>query len=226
MQRTLILSFLLSLVATNSLLAQNDSVAITTDSIKPIQKVSDLYTAVDFATPIQSIYSDKQGAQASLAYQLNKKWVAIVELGYEKNKYDEGQWKVDVDGTSIKIGANWFFSQEESNYTNGFYLGARFAYASYNQTINQYPIRDINASEIIGFGSMDKARVASYWAEVVVGGRIQLYKNLYGDFSIHPAVYLGSKKQENIDPLVIPGYGRNNGPFNLPIFWGISYKLF
>lgn len=226
MQRTLILSFLLSLVATNTLFAQNDTVAITNDSIKPIQKVSDLYIAVDLATPAQAIYSDKQGIQASLSYQLNKKWVAVAEIGYEKNKFDEAQWKVDVDGMYAKVGANWFFTQEDSNFTNGFYLGARIAYAAYNQKINQYPIRDINASEIIDYGSKEKASVSSYWFELVIGGRLQLHKNLYADFSLHPAVYLGSKKQEDIDPLVIPGYGRNNGPFNLPVFWGISYKLF
>jgi len=226
MQHQLILSFLLSLVATNFLFAQNDTIVATNDTIPAAKKVSDLYIGVDLGTPAQAIFTDKQGVQIGVHYQLSTKWVAVVELGYEKNRYNESSWDVDVDGVYGKVGANWFITQEDSNYTNGFYLGGRLAFSNYNQTINQYPIRDINASTIIGYGSKETAAVSSYWVEVVVGGRVQLYKNLYADFSVHPAVYLGSKKQEDIDPLVIPGYGRNNGPFNLPIFWGISYKLF
>lgn len=231
MQHRLILSFLLNLVAINFAYAQvkttetkNDT--IVKDTISKVKNPNHLYVGVDFSTPIQQIFSNKQGVQAFVSYQIKPKLVAIVEGGYEKNKYDEASWDVDVDGVFGKIGVNWFFTQESNHAANGFYAGIRLAYSSYNQTINSYVIRDIYTNQIIGEGSKDKAQVSSYWAELVVGGRVGLIKNLYADFSIHTAVFLGGKKQEGIDPLVIPSYGRNNGPFNIPIFWGISYQLF
>ncbi|MBQ0148949.1 MAG: hypothetical protein KBS93_11020 [Flavobacteriaceae bacterium] len=226
MQHQLILSFILSLVFTNFSFAQNDTVKNVNDTITPIKNPRHLYIGVDLALPAQALFTDKQGAQAFISYQIKPKWHAIVEVGYEKNIYNETSWNVDVDGIFAKIGANWFITQEAQNPANGFYVGGRLVYSSYNQKINSYPIRDIYSNEIVGEGSKEKASVNSYWAEVVIGGRVELYKKLYADFSIHPSVNLGGKKQENITPLVIPGYGRNNGPFNLPIFWGISYQLF
>ena len=228
MQRQLILSSLLIVAAISNTFGQSkDSISktIINDTIVP-KKLNHVFVGVDLGTPAQAIFSDKQGAQAFVSYQFKQKWVAIAELGYEKNKFNENSWKVDINGIYGKIGANWFINQEPANPLNGFYVGGRLAYASYNQKIDSYPIRDIYSNTIIGEGSKPKTTVSSYWVEVVIGGRVQLIKNLYSDFSIHPAVYLGGKKQDDIDAMVVPGYGRNNGPFNLPIFWGFSYKLF
>ena len=224
MQRRLIFTFLLSLVTINFAYAQQDSISIKNDSAQP--KMNHLFIGVDLGTPIQAIYSNKKGFQASLAYHFKPKWTINVEGGFEKNKYDEINWDVDVDGIYARVGANWYITQEKSNPLNGLYVGGRLAYASYNQTINSYPIRDIYSNQVVDQGSLDKASVSSFWIEVVVGGKIELVKKLYADFSIHPAIFLGGKKQDDIEPLAIPGYGRNNGPFNLPIFWGISYQLF
>ena len=55
---------------------------------------------------------------------------------------------------------------------------------------------------------------------------MQLFSNFYADVSIRPEIYLGSKKQEGLDPLVIPGYGKDIGPINFSVFWGLTYKLF
>ena len=228
MQHQLILSFLLSLAAINIASAQaktTDSIVVT-DTINKEINPKHLYVGVDFSTPVQSIFSDKQGVQAFISYQIKPKLFAVVEGGFEKNTYNEAGWNVDVDGVFGKIGANCFFTREKENPANGFYVGGRFAYSTYNQKINAYTIRDIYSNQIIGYGSKEEEKVSSYWVEIVVGGRVELTKKLYADFSVHPAVFIGGKKQDSIDPLVIPNYGRNNGPFNIPIFWGISYQLF
>ena len=227
MQRQLILSSLLIVAAINNVFGQKIealSNTINLDTVKT-NKTNNIFVGIDASTPIQSIYSDKSGLQGFVSYQFKQKWVAIAELGFEKNKFNENSWKVDVDGIYGKIGLNWFINQDPTNILNGFYVGGRFAYSSFNQTLNEFPIRDIYSNTIVDYGNLPKSKVSSYWVEVVVGGRVELYKNLYADFSIHPAIYLGGKKQNNIDHLVIPGYGRNNGPFNLPLFFGISYKL-
>lgn len=224
MQPRLILSLLLSLVAINFSYGQNEQEKI--DSVAPVKNPNHLYVGLDIATPAMALFSDKQGAQGFVSYQFKPKWVAIAELGYGKNKFTENHWDIDVDGIYGKIGANWFISQDKENAANGFYLGGRLAFTSFNQNIKQYPIRDIYNNEIIGYDSLGKESVNAFWVEMVIGGRLELYKKLYADFSLHPAIFIGGKKQQNIEAIVVPGYGRNNGPFNLPIFWGISYQFF
>ena len=223
LQRTLLCTLIL---ASSLGFAQEKqpNTTVVKDSILPAPH--HLFVGVDLFNPVMAAFTDRQGAQAMVSYQLNHQWHAVVEVGFEKNKFDEINWKVDVDGIYAKVGANYYLANDATNPSNGFYAGFRLAYASYNQTINQYAIRDINSNTIIGYGERPKATVSSYWAEFVVGARVQLYKKLYGDLSLHPSVLIGSKKDDGIDPLIIPGYGKNSGPFNLPIFWGISYQLF
>lgn len=216
--------------------AQEDSVQIETKTIvkevkdtiqfpKGHRKVGNLFVGVDLFTPTLSAFTDRQGGQAMISYRVYKKWNAVAEVGYEKNKYDELDWKIDVDGLYFKVGFNWFASQDHEDASNGFYTGLRFAYAAYKQRINQYPIRLPN-NQVDVYSSLPPANVSAYWMELVGGARIRLIPNFYADVSIRPEIYLGSKKQENIDPLLIPGYGKDIGPINFSVFWGLTYKLF
>lgn len=214
--------------------AQQDSVNVETkeiltekiDSLAPKQKREGvLFVGVDLFNPVMSAISDKQGGQAMVSYRVKGKWNAVAEVGYEKNIYDELDWNVDVNGLYFKLGFNWFISQDYQNPSNGFYTGARIAYAMYEQKVNQYPIR-LSGNQVDGYGSFPAENVSAYWFEIVGGGRVQLFSNFYADVSIRPEIYLGSKKQEGLDPLVIPGYGKDIGPINFSVFWGLTYKLF
>ena len=125
----------------------------------------------------------------------------------------------------FKLGFNWFISQDYEDASNGFYTGMRFAYAMYEQTVNAYPIR-ASGNQVDEYGSFPAENVSAYWVEVVGGARVRLLSNFYADVSVRPEIYLGSKKQHGLDPLVIPGYGKDIGPINFSVFWGITYKLF
>jgi len=213
--------------------AQQDSLMVKTDSI--VNEIADsltvkkrsgnLFIGVDLFNPVMSAFSDKQGGQAMVSYKIKGKWNAVAEVGYEKSIYDELDWNIDVNGIYFKLGFNWFISQDYENPSNGFYTGARIAYAMYEQKVNQYPIR-LSGNQVDGFGSFPAENVSAYWFEMLAGGRVQLFSNFYADVSVRPEIYLGSKKQEGLDPLVIPGYGKDIGPINFSVFWGLTYKLF
>lgn len=198
---------------------------VITDSIGKHAAAGNLFIGVDLFSPVMSAFTNKKGGQAMLSYRVYKKWNVVFEAGYEQNNFDQIDWNVDVDGVYFKVGFNWFASQDSKNPSNGFYLGARFAYTIYNQEIKQYPIRFSN-HQVSEYGSLPKAAVSAYWMELLGGARVHLWQGFYADVSVRPEIYLGSKKQENIDPLVIPGYGRDQGVINFSVFWGITYKLF
>lgn len=230
-----ILFWAISLFAA-SLHAQTDSLnldaKILVEEIQDtvaVQKVKkgkgNLFVSVDLVAPVMGFFSDKKGFQAGISYKIYKKWNLAAEVGFEKNHYDELDWNIDVEGIVFKLGFNWFITQDYENSSNGFYTGLRFAYTVYDQKIHQYPIRMSN-NQVGEVGSFPTEKVSSYWIEIVAGGRIQLFKNLYADVSLRPEIYLGSKKQEGIKPLVIPAYGKDIGPINFTASWGLTYKIF
>src|SRR5690625_1832795 len=83
----------------------------------------------------------------------------------------------------FKLGFNWFISQDHEDLSNGFYTGLRFAYAMYNQTVNEYPIR-LSNNQVYDYGSFPTENVSAYWAEIVLGARVRLLSNFYVDFSV------------------------------------------
>ncbi|MDK7375679.1 DUF6048 family protein [Weeksella virosa] len=195
-------------------------------SLKKKAAKGDVFVGVDVFLPSLSLFSDRKEFQAMIQYRLHNAWHVVAEAGYGKNKYDENGWQSEVDGTFGKIGFNWFLSEDKQNINNGFYAGLRFAYANYNQTFHKYPIRDVTTGNVVDVGSLPQKKVDAYWTEIVVGARLDLVKNLCIDFSLHPAFYIGAKRDNGFEPKIIPGYGRNTTTMNLPVFWGITYKLF
>lgn len=199
----------------------NDSLQLS----KVENRAGNLFVGVDLFTPSLAFFGDRKGAQAMISYRVYKKWNAVAEFGFEKNHYDDLDWDIDVDGMYFKLGFNWFISQDHEDLSNGFYTGLRFAYAMYDQRVNKYPIR-LSNNQVYDYGSFPTENVSAYWAEIVLGARVRLLSNFYVDFSVRPEIYLGSKKQEGLEPLVIPGYGKDVGPINFSAFWGLTYKIF
>ena len=218
-------------------LGQEDSISIDAETVveetkaikdtvfNPQKRAGKLFVGVDLFNPAVSFFTEKQGGQAMVSYNVYKKWNAVAEVGFEKNHYDELDWDIDVNGLYFKLGFNYFLSQDYEDASNGFYAGARFAYAAYKQTVNQYPIR-VSGNQVDEYGSLPEANVSAYWVEILAGARVRLIGNFYVDVSVRPEIYAGSKKQEGLDPLLIPGYGKDIGPINFSMFWGITYKLF
>lgn len=234
--QTFILTLAISLLAIPAF-GQQDSIAIETDKLivedsavkdslsKGKTGAGKLFVGVDLFNPLMSAFGKKQGGVGVVSYRVYKKWNAVLELGYEKNEFNELDWDVDVSGLFFKLGFNWFLSQDYQDASNGFYVGARFAGSVFNQNIYQYPIR-LSGNQVDGYGSLPSANISAYWIEIVGGGRIGVGKNFYIDVSVRPEIFIGGTKQEGIDPLVIPGYGKDSGPINFSVFWGITYKLF
>ena len=209
MAQRLLLSFLLTSAISFAFAQKNktDSTKVSvTDTIQ--KKINhDIFIGVDLFNPVVSAFTDKQGVSAFASYQLNNKWHLVAESGYEKNKFDQINWNVDVDGVFAKLGANWFITQDVENQSNGIYIGGRIAYSKYSQTINSYPIRDLQSNIIIDSGSRPKADVSAFWVEAVVGGRQERQADRLDGFR---ARYLGSQARGRTEP---PAAGKTADQF-------------
>lgn len=206
--------------------AQNDSIVADSIEVKKAVKKGDFFVGVDVFTPALSFFTDRKEFQAMAQYRVHNQWYAVVEMGYGSNHFDENSWTADVDGVFGKVGFNYFISEDPKNLSNGFYTGFRFAYANYNQEYSKIPVRDLSSGEVVSTYALPQTTVNAYWMEIVVGARMSLVKNLYVDFSIHPAFYLGGKEDNGLESKIIPGFGKHNTIMNFPVFWGLTYKLF
>ncbi|WP_128330157.1 DUF6048 family protein [Apibacter sp. HY039] len=202
----------------------------TIDSTFIIPKQRQMFVGVDLFNPIASFFSDKKNISGYISYKIKNRWLAVGELGYEKNIYKYNDWDVSAKGVFAEFGVNYILTNNYENTGEGFFIGARFAFSPYKQTINQYPVKGVNSdgqTQIISSSSLPEKNVSSGWFEGLVGAKVQLGQSpFYLDFMIRPKFLIFSNKQEGIDNLVIPGYGKNKGNANISLFWGVSYRIF
>lgn len=171
-----------------------------------------------------SFFSERKVYQGFVSSRINKNIHGILTAGFEKNTYDKNNYLAEVSGPFLKIGAFYMMAMDKENPDNGFYAGGNLAGSFYSQEYFAVPIR--------GFGGVDftqsfpKSTQSTYWLEANVGGRVNLFDSKFlVDVSIQPKYILFSTKQDDIVPMIVPGFGNSSSKFNLGFMWTIAYNL-
>lgn len=202
--------------------------------IDTIAKVNEkqykLFIGGDVIAPLTSIWDKSSGYEFNANMRLYKKLHGVVEVGYQKNNYSKVNWDVDVDGTYYKIGANWSFSETQYSEDDFFYAGIRYAFTSYNQQIDAYPltIRDEAGNVTVqqSTSGLGKETLSASWIELVVGARKQLWNtSFFLDTSIRPKILISSKEQDGVEAIIIPGFGDNINNANAWLNVSLNYKI-
>ena len=168
------------------------------------------------------VFSDRKLFQGFVSSKLKGNWSAVADAGFEKNIYQKNGYDASVSGPFLKLGALYMLGQDVENPMNGFYLAGKVAGSYYNQEYKAVPIR--------GFGGGDFSQAfpettqSSYWAELSLGGRVQLFESpFYIEANVQPKYLVFSTTQDDIKPMIVPGFGKSSSKFNMGFSWNIAY---
>lgn len=169
-------------------------------------------------------FSDRQMVQGFISSRISKKVHAVIDLGYDNNIYQKNGYDAKADGLFAKIGAVYMLSMDPENDMNGFYAGAKLAGSFYNQEYMAVPVKGLNNEGV--FLSFDPSTQSSYWIEASLGARVQVFNsNFFIDVNAQPRYLAYTTKQEEIKPMIVPGFGKSSGSFNMGFSWSIAYKF-
>ncbi len=159
-----------------------------------------------------------------ISSKINENVHAIAEAGFEKNIYQKNGYDAKVNGPFIKLGAFYMLAKDRENEFNGFYAGGKVAGSFYNQEYMAIPVRGYGgSSSSVAFPASSQS---SFWLEGTLGGRVQLFEsNFYIDVNLQPRYLVYTSKQDNISPMIIPGFGKSSSKFNMGFAWNIAYKF-
>ncbi|MBV6879872.1 DUF6048 family protein [Epilithonimonas ginsengisoli] len=193
------------------------------DSVKWKYKPN-FIVGVDVLNLGTGFFGDRQLFQGFISSRINKKVHAVIDLGYDKNIYQKNGYDVKADGLFAKIGAVYMLSIDPENDMNGFYAGAKLAGSFYNQEYMAVPVKGLNNEGV--FLSFDPSTQSSYWIEASLGARVQVFSsNFFIDVNAQPRYLAYTTKQEEIKPMIVPGFGKSSGSFNMGFSWSIAYKF-
>ncbi|MCG2793329.1 MAG: DUF6048 family protein [Weeksellaceae bacterium] len=169
-------------------------------------------------------FGDRQTMQGFISSRISKRVHASIDLGYDKNIYQKNGYDVTADGLFAKIGGFYMLSMDPENDLNGFYGGAKLAGSFYSQQYKSVPVKGLNSEGV--FLAFDPSTQSSYWIEAVLGARVQVFNsNFFIDVNVQPRYLAYTTKQEEIKPMIVPGFGKSSGSFNMGFSWSVAYKF-
>ncbi|WP_447951405.1 DUF6048 family protein [Chryseobacterium koreense] len=177
---------------------------------------------IDVLNAATGLFSDRMLYQGFVSSRLTKNIHAVVDAGFERNVYQKNGYDATVNGPFLKLGAFYMLASDRENPMNGFYLGGKLSGSFYSQEYKAVPVRGYGGSETsVAYPASSQS---SFWLEGAVGGRVQLFESpFYIEVNIQPRYLLFSTKQEDIQPMIVPGFGKSSGKFNVGFAWNIAY---
>lgn len=171
-----------------------------------------------------SFFSDRQLFQGFISSRINRRIHAVLDLGYDKNIYQKNGYDAKADGFFAKVGGFYMLASDPENSYNGFYAGAKLAGSFYNQEYLSIPVKGLNNEGV--FVTLEPSTQSSYWIEAALGARIQVFEsNFFIDVNVQPRYLAYTTKQDDITPMIVPGFGRSSGSFNMGFSWSLAYKF-
>ncbi len=169
-------------------------------------------------------FSDRKLYQGFISSKVKGNIHAVAEAGFEKNIYQKNGYDAKVNGPFVKLGAFYMLAKDAENEFNGFYVGGKVAGAFYNQEYMAIPVRGFGGSNSsVAFPSSSQS---TFWLEGTLGGRVQLFNsNFYIDVNLQPRYWVYTSKQDDISPMIVPGFGRSSSKFNMGFAWNLAYKF-
>lgn len=195
------------------------------DSVKTKYKYQpNLAVGVDVLNAAMSAFGDRKLFQAHISTKVRKKTSAILDVGFDKNNYKKGGYDATADGFFVKLGGIYMFSADHESKDSGFYAGGKLAASFYNQEYVSVPVRAFGGAD--QYLQLPSSKQSSYWAEVALGARVQLFKSkFYVDVNAQPRYLLYTSKQEKMQPMIVPGFGKSSSKFNVGFSWNIVYQF-
>lgn len=179
---------------------------------------------VDVLNSTVAFFSDRQLFQGFISSKVKGNTHAIIEAGFEKNVYQKNGYDAAVNGPFAKIGAFYMLAADKENLSNGFYAGGKVAGSFYNQEYKAIPVRGYGGSS--ASVSMPASSQSSFWLEGTIGGRVQLFEsNFFIDVNMQPRYLVATSKQDDVEPMIVPGLGRSSNKFNMGFSWSVAYKF-
>lgn len=171
-----------------------------------------------------SFFSDRQLFQGFISSKVKDNLHGIIEAGFDKNVYQNNGYDATASGPFAKIGAFYMLARDRENDFNGFYGGGKIAGSFYKQEYMAIPVRGFGGSS--STVSMPSSSQSSFWLEGTLGGRVQLFEsNFYIDVSMQPRYLMVTSKQDDVVPMIVPGFGKSSNKFNMGFAWNIAYKF-
>lgn len=228
---------------TTSPVSEKDSIAIsalentvTKDSVA-FKKNYGLRLGIDLSKPILSLTKDNySGFEIVGDYRIKRNLYIAAEMGYGEQNTRRDTYRYTTDGSFITAGINVNTFKNWLEMDNEIYLGARYGFSTFSQTVENYTIYQ-EGTEINGVSGpyfepryedtpVTHDSLTAHWFSIVFGFKVQTLKNLYLGFSFQMNRMLSTTEPDNFKNLHVPGFNKvYSSDTGVGFNYTISYRI-
>jgi len=179
----------------------------------------------DVTRPIQYLWNigDRYGSEISFDMEVAPNTFPVFETGWEAQKINSDYMHYRSSGSYSRLGVDYnFLVAEHKNDKDILFMGLRYGFTLAKQQVESFT--STSYWEQSG-GRFPSQNFNAHWAEIVLGTRIEVLKNVFLGWSIRGKIEISHKDFDMPPVYFIPGYGKAENGFNFDFSYSVLYNL-
>jgi len=204
-----------------------------------------LRVGIDLSRPARSLLNeDYSGIELVGDFRIRDRLFVAAEIGNEEKSQEEilgdeelgpssPVYSYTTSGSYIKAGVNYNTYQNWYGMNNVIYVGGRYAFSTFSQTLNSYSFYNSNrywepsVLTTPNLPSQEFSGLNASWIELVIGMNAELFGNFYMGISTRLGYRITNKESDDFPNLWIPGFNKvtDGSNFGFSFNYTLSYFL-
>ena len=234
MKKKQIYLFIISIcLSTNMLIGQTESNSTDTlikkDKLLNINKIR---LGFDLLKPIlSSSEGDNLNYEIVSDLQLTENIYLAGEYGLVDKVIEDENINFNSTGSFLRIGFDYNMFENWIGMDNSIYVGVRYGTSSFSSKILDYNVRNKDSyfSNLVTdeFQTIEYSNLSGNWVEVLLGIKVETFKNVYLGLSLRLNKLLSDEKPNNFGNLFIPGFNKvtDENTFGSGFNYTLTYSI-
>jgi len=234
MKKKQIYLFIISIcLSTNMLIGQTESNSNDTLIKKDkLLKINKIRLGLDLLKPIlSSSEGDNLNYEIVGDLQLTENVYLAGEYGLVDKVIEDENINFNSTGSFLRIGFDYNMFENWIGMDNSIYVGVRYGTSSFSSKILDYNVRNKDSyfSNLVTdeFETIEHSNLSGNWIEILLGIKVETFKNVYLGLSLRLNKLLSDEKPNNFGNLFIPGFNKvtDENTFGSGFNYTLTYSI-
>ncbi|MBT3646443.1 MAG: hypothetical protein HOA78_01955 [Cryomorphaceae bacterium] len=234
MKKKQIYLFIISIcLSTNMLIGQTESNSNDTLIKKEkLLNINKIRLGFDLLKPIlSSSEGDNLNYEIVGDLQLTENIYLAGEYGLVDKVIEDENINFNSTGSFLRIGFDYNMFENWIGMDNSIYVGLRYGTSSFSSKILDYNVRNKDSyfSNLVTneFQTIEYSNLSGNWIEILLGIKVETFKNVYLGLSLRLNKLLSDKKPDNFGNLFIPGFNKvtDENTFGSGFNYTLTYSI-
>jgi hypothetical protein len=163
--------------------------------------------------------------------QLTENIYLAGEYGLVDKVIEDENINFNSSGSFLRIGFDYNMFENWIGMDNSIYVGVRYGTSSFSSKILDYNVRNKDSyfSNLVTneFQTIEYSNLSGNWIELLLGIKVETFKNVYLGLSLRLNKLLSDKKPDNFGNLFIPGFNKvtDENTFGSGFNYTLTYSI-